>query len=333
LDNQEFIYTPRGIYAGFSTTSLEVMKTQYKANYGMESHSLQVSLIDGCWQATVQCSLRAISVLCYRVIYVSFMFCILVSVSACTDDNNEYPSNILELNSSQSQVCRKSFTIKKLSLTHIEGSSVLFQLTADSVIDRPRTGKMAFFKNYYEIYLQNTVLDQPLKESVLKLDLKGIIKAVRKFDDENNPGKKIKEVMPDFSGCSLSRVLVDDIKINIKPAKRLPIVLIAGHAKMGADANIIKFEQNVNLTANKCKLSSQSAVWSDKFNGLFLPEIYTINGKKRAAGDFFKITQDGRCLRVRPAPVVEYLDMLEDVEDNLFNHVPLNGQMRWFLNL
>lgn len=271
--------------------------------------------------------------ICYRIICVLFTYSILVFVSACTDNNYEYPPNVLKLNMNQSQVCRKSFTIKKLSLTHIDGSTVLFRLTADSVIDRPRTGQMALFKNYYEIYLHNAVLDQPLNDSVLKLDLNGIVKAVRKFDDENNPGKTIKEVMPDFLGCSLSRVLVDDIRINITPAKRLPFFLIAGRAKMGADANIIKFEKNVNLNATKCKLSSQTAVWSNKYNGLFLPEAYTINGKKQRAGDFFKVSREGRCLRVRPTPVVEYLDMLEDFEDNLLNHVPLNGQMNWFLHL
>ncbi len=298
------------------------MKTLFNAHQRIEYHKLRGRLIIPYWQANIQCGSRTIRLLSHRILWVAFVYGLMALLSACTVDHDENPSNLLEHNLNQFKVCRKTLSIKKLSLTHVVGSTVLFRLTADSVMDRPRTGQMAFFKNYYEIYLHNMVLDQPLKESVARLDLNGIVKAVRSFDDENNQGKPIKESWLDFSVCSLSRVLVDDIRINITPTNRLPIVLIAGRAKMGTDAAMIKLEQNANLNAAKCKLSSQTAVWSNKYDGIFLPVAYTINGKKHAAGDFFKISREGRCLRVRPSPVVEYLDMLDEVDNELFIHLP-----------
>jgi len=302
------------------------MKTLINAHKKKEHQKLCGGLIIPCWQTNIQCDLRSLRLLSYRILGVAFVYSLMALQSACTFDNDENPSNVLELNLSKFQVCRNSFSIKKLSLTHVDGSTVLFRLTADSVLDRPRTGQMAFFKNYYEIHLHTMVLDQPLKESVARLDLKAIVKAVRSLDDENNEsnqGKPFNEAGPDFLGCSLSRVLVDDIRMNFTPTNRSPIILSAGHAKMGTDADIIKFEQNVNLNATKCKLSSQSAVWSNQHNGLFLPVAYIINGKKKGAGDFFKISRQGRCIRVHPTPVVEYLDMLDEVDSELFNHLHL----------
>lgn len=183
---------------------------------------------------------------------------------------------------------------------------------------------MVFFNNYYEIYINNMIMDQPLDGPVARLELNGLNKTVKSFNGENLNTQVLskKEAVPDFLGCSLNRVLVDDIRINFTSANRVPIVLTAGRAKMGVDADFIKFEQNINLNATQCRLSSQAAIWSNKYNGIFLPMPYTLNGKQHGAGGFFQITREGRCVRLRPAPVIAYLDMLDEVENGLLEYFP-----------
>ncbi len=257
-----------------------------------------------------------------RFLKYAFALSIFTLLYSCSDEIEETPANPLNLNLSNFKNCRSSFSINKLSETHIDGSTLLFRLTADSAMDRPRSGEMVLFRNYYEIYLNNMVLDQPLKERFARLDMTSFDKAIRSLDDGNDEAKPAKSNVLDFTECSLNRVLVDGVKINITPPNQSPIVLMAGRAKMGMDTTLIKFEQNVNLDAVKCKLSSQTAIWSNKYSGIFFPNTYVMNGITHKKGDFFQITKRGKCVKVLPTPSVEYLDMLDEVENNLSIQVP-----------
>jgi len=280
-------------------------------------------------RAVIQCGARTRRLHSDRGLGILFIYGLMALLSACAVDDEETPPTFFKPKLSQPPVCRNSFSIKNLSLTHVDGSTLLFRFTADLAIDRPRTGQMSVFNNYYEIRLSNMTLDQPLNGPVATLDLKGVNKAVQSFDDDklSNEDKPSEEAWLDFSSCSLSRVLVDNIRINLMPPKRLPIVLMADSAKMGADTELIKFERNVKLNARQCELSAQTAIWSNKYNGMFLPAAYTINGrkqhrKKHSTGDFFQISREGRCLKLRPTPAVEYLDMLDEADKELSTHLP-----------
>lgn len=263
-------------------------------------------------------------------------FCLLFLV-ACTDDRHESPSSSLFSHSSGSCTrCKEFFSFKNLSLTRIDGSNIKLRIYADRVIGRPRMGRLVMFENYDEIYLNHLIAEQPQKSKVVNFDLQSIVKAFNVFDD-GNQGDQVQPEEESLLGEGtigdtgistrnhrMSRILVDNISINMKPNNQRLIVLTADHAKMVINSSLIKFERNVNLKAAKCVLTSPVAMWSSKYTGLFLPEIYKLNGKTHKPNAFYQVTHKGRCIMIKPPPFVEYVDMLDTAEDKLFETLPPN---------
>ena len=196
------------------------------------------------------------------------------------------------------------------------------------------------FSDYNEIILDNLTIEQPLKGGIANLDLEEILKVTRSLDDfkfDNNSdaskqpgGARVagstaiegNEAAPSLITQGTNRMLANNIMINLKPAHDKPIQLSANRAKMVADNLLVQFEQNVKLEARQCRLSAPMALWSSKHKGIFLPGAYRVNGKNRHSPAFFQITRQGRCVKVRSAPSVEYVDMLDTVESKLFATMP-----------
>jgi hypothetical protein len=89
----------------------------------------------------------------------------------------------------------------------------------------------------------------------------------------------------------------------------------------------IRLEYNVKLTATHCRLAAPLAIWSAQHSGLYFPADYYMNGKNKTASGFLRVTSKGYCEQIIPAPPVEYVDMLETVENQLFQSLPLSVRL------
>ena len=262
----------------------------------------------------------------------AFAVCGVLLLTACPASNDDPPPEILDQTAGDvCDHCNVSFWVTKLTRTHIEGVLVRFKLKADELIKRQRQGRLMQFINYDELYIKVLTIDQHLNSKIVKFDMNEIILLssnetipLTSYDDNPRAGNNVvKQTESKVLGNTLSRVLADEVRINFKPAKYQPVVLTANHAKMLTDTMIMQFEGNVTLAATKCKISSKVAIWSNKYNGLFFSESYQFNNKTYETPAFFQITDTGRCKRVRPVHIVEYVDKLDVIEDKLFESMPM----------
>ena len=239
-------------------------------------------------------------------------FCISMLFLAHTMEKAEEQS--LFIDRADKNQCGQKFSIQRFSSVHADDSIILYQVQADSLIQSPRKGQKFFFKNYYELNLQNMVLDQPINGTSLQLDFESFKKTTR-ISKEHIKSTK------DLEGCWLNRILIDDIQINFKPLNGQVMTLSANHARMTSEATNLKFERNVIFKSSQCTITAALAIWSNNHNGLFFPEAYKLNDRHHGSGDFYRFLHDGSCqLHQIPSPI-EYNDILDDVEVELFNHV------------
>jgi hypothetical protein len=262
----------------------------------------------------------------YRVVLV----CCFLLITACTTNNEE--NQVDSFNQSADEECNHcnvNFWIKKYTRTHIDGAFKLFKLKTDELTKRQRKGRIIQFNNYKELYIKGLSIDQPLNTKIVKFDMNEIT-SLTSFDDNqvaanDNSGTNNKTLtQPNYQllGKTLSRVLVDEVRITFKPSKKPPIVLAAKSAKILTDTMIIRFEGDVTVEAKKCKISSRVALWSNVYNGLFLSESYQYNNRKYETPAFFKITDNGGCLKVSGVHVEEYVDPLDIIENKIFESTP-----------
>ena len=246
-------------------------------------------------------------------------------LTACTPNNEESTTGIYERNAREKcKYCKADFWVAKLTRTHIEGTLERFKITADELTKRQRKGRIIEFANYDEFYFKSLTIDQPLNSKIVKFDMNEIT-LLMSFG--NN--QIVKETDAAVLGNVLNRVLVDQIKINFKPSnpKKQSILLMANYAKMLTDTMTMRLEGNVTLDAAKCKISSEVAVWSNAYNGLFFSESFQFNNKTYEPSAFFQISDTGKCRKIRSIHDVEYVDKLDAIEDKIFESMPMSVQL------
>lgn len=226
----------------------------------------------------------------------------------------------------------------------VEGSDVLLRLSAERATGQPRMGRLITFENYDELYLRQVQIDQPLKSQTVVLDFRSVANLFSEFsrsdeepdqgssDTHNKPTDTVAHEPVESIGSllenhSMSRMLAEEVKINIQPAHRKPITLTAGRATMGTDATLMKFEQSMQLQAAHCQITSAMAIWSSQPPGLYLPIIYHINGKRHTRAGFYQISSTGHCKAITPTPVIRYVDWLDKVEEKMVEAMPPSLRM------
>lgn len=273
-------------------------------------------------------------------IHRAFSVCGFLLLTACSTSNDDPPPEILDQKAGKEfEHCNVSFWVTKLTRRHIEGEVERFKLTVDELTRKQRQGRFMQFINYDELYLKILTIDQFLNTKLVKFDMNEFIPLVSNESDAlttlgNNPrvdSNPVKQTDSKVLGNKLSRVLVDEVRINFKPANYKPIILTSNRARMLIDNMIMKFEGNVKLEAAKCKISSEIAIWSNQYNGLFFSESYELNNKTYKTPTFFQITDTGRCKRVLPVQVVEYVDKLDAIEDKLVESLPMSARLMFGL--
>lgn len=275
-------------------------------------------------------------------IFRAFLILWALPISSCNPNPNI--ENALESDHSNQNTieecgtCSDKFWIKKFTHTHIDGSVINFNLTADSLVERIRKGRIIEFSNYDELYIKKLSINQSLSSKLVQFDneeINSLIPSNRKLiedegGDENNTTNinTSDTSKPEILGNRLNRILVDDFSVTFKPTnvKKPPILLKSDHAKILTSTMLMQFQGNVKVQATKCKLSANEGIWSSPNNGIFLLGPYKLNNKIYKSSDFFQITNLGECKKIHSINHVEYVDELDLIENKIIALMPIPVQ-------
>lgn len=109
------------------------------------------------------------------------------------------------------------------------------------------------------------------------------------------------------------------MSINIHLPDNRKVVLAAKIARINVDLENIVLEGPVKVIASDGKeLYASEAVWSKKFNGIYLPGGYTLQNEQHRGKAFFAMNQKGELLRVFRIPEIKYADLIEEKEKILY---------------
>ena len=221
-----------------------------------------------------------------------------------------------------------NFRVDKISIMKRQDNRILFSLSADKVIHRKRISKLFVYQNLKEIYMSGIKIDfYPYnnisirhKNIAIPVDDIGSI-----FTSLGKPSTSIEEYLAgnaDIDLDLLSRLLLEDLSINIHLPDNKNIVLTAKSTRINIDLENIVLEGHVKvITSDGKELLASQAVWSRKFNGIYLPDGHTLQNEQRKGKAFFAITTKGKFSRVWKCPNIEYVDLLEEREKDLYAHL------------
>ena len=208
-----------------------------------------------------------------------------------------------------------------------------FSLKANEISKRQRNGRIIKFVDYDEIYFKAVSIEQPLNTPLIKLDMRKITALAIPFSEnrqsEPDPNNPAQSKSPILLGNQLNRLLADGFSINFKPQNKPPIRISADSAGLLTETLVIRFAGNVVVKAAKCHISADFALWSNTYNGLYLPQGYRFNRKTFEKPAFFQITDTGKCQKTAAVQSVEYVDRLDQIEDTLFESMPPEVRMMY----
>jgi len=252
----------------------------------------------------------------------------LLLLSGCSGDKPTEPANISGQPNKTCQYCQASFSVSGYARTHTENNQIQYKLTAGELSKRPRNGRIVKFVSYDELSFQRLTIEQVLHGDIVKFDDMYDVVLITPAKDTPHSAQADGEMV---LGNRLNRLLADDVRLTFLPPDRSAIVLTADHAKMLTDTMVIRFDGNVRISAKKCKIAADSAIWSSVESGLLLSSDYQYNSKTYEKPAFFQITSAGRCLRTKTTPQVEYVDQLDLLEDKLLETMPVSARLMFGL--
>lgn len=218
-----------------------------------------------------------------------------------------------------------NFWANDISIVKRQDNSILFSLSVNKIVHRKRISKLFVYQNLKEIYMSGVKIDTYPDDNALKAPEskdKNITLPVddigSSFTSLGKPSTPIEEYLAgnaDINLDLLSRLLLEDLSINIHLANNKKIFLAAKSARINIDLENIVLEGAVKVVASDGKeLYASEAVWSKKFNGIYLPNGYTLQNEQRKRKAFFVLNTKGEFLKVWKCPNIEYIDPLEERE-------------------
>ncbi len=286
----------------------------------------------------VSCSLRRIlNVLSLIPIFFSFLACsklpdedLPVDDEAAEQIDTDYPCDDCKFRSAG------------FSHSHLDGKQLLFKLEAREVIKRARQGQFLRFSDYDELYLDGLYLMQfvsstnrfvqfDLDEFYRFTDLKSdkIQSLVQTAPPGNNQiGSPEQSPSPDkLLTNQLNRILAKPIQIEFHPEKQAKITINADYAQMLTDSMNIAFDGNLKISAKRCLLSADSALWSNQHQGLLFLDGVNFNGKIQSNPRFIKLQANGFCKISRQSPDISDEDKLAAIENQMIIALPIEYQI------
>lgn len=214
------------------------------------------------------------------------------------------------------------FRLDKISVVKRENARVFFYIFADKVIHRKRISRLFVYQNLKEIYMSGVKIDFYLYDNTSKNNHESITIPVvdigSSFTSFGNPSTPMKDYFTgnaDINSDLLTRILFDGLSINIYLPNRKKISLTGKSARLSINFENIVFEGSAKIVASDGKeLIASQAVWSKKFNGLYLPDGYKLRNHYTKKEAFFTIDREGRFSKVSQIPKIDYADSIEDKE-------------------
>lgn len=258
--------------------------------------------------------------LCYRLAFLGLIFLL----ASCEDTSELKDSHELSQNCSH---CKSTFWIKGYSRKHLDGDLLQSEIIADEMIYRMRKGKVIEFSSYSELYITQLTLSQSLKTKIVAFD-EDEFRSLVDFGDKS-VSENTNQINNELLGYQLSQIVVDSLTIRFIPLfyNSHPIMLTSNHANLLTDSMLIKMENNVHLKAKQCELSSDMAIWSNKYQGMYFSQPFIWNKKRFTRPAFFQISNTGKCHKLRLAKPIEYIDKLDIIENKMLDLMPIKMRL------
>ena len=258
--------------------------------------------------------------LCYRLAFFGLIFLL----ASCEDTSELKDSHELSQNCSH---CKSTFWIKGYSRKHLDGDLLQSEIIADEMIYRMRKGKVIEFSSYSELYITQLTLSQSLKTKIVAFD-EDDFRSLVDFGDKS-VSENTNQINNELLGYQLSQIVVDSLTIRFIPLfyNSHPIMLTSNHANLLTDSMLIKMENNVHLKAKQCELSSDMAIWSNKYQGMYFSQPFIWNKKRFTRPAFFQISNTGKCHKLRLAKPIEYIDKLDIIENKMLDLMPIKMRL------
>ncbi len=258
--------------------------------------------------------------LCYRLAFFGLIFLL----ASCEDTSELKDSHELSQNCSH---CKSTFWIKGYSRKHLDGDLLQSEIIADEMIYRMRKGKVIEFSSYSELYITQLTLSQSLKTKIVAFD-EDEFRSLVDFGDKS-VSENTNQINNELLGYQLSQIVVDSLTIRFIPLfyNSHPIMLTSNHANLLTDSMLIKMENNVHLKAKQCELSSDMAIWSNKYQGMYFSQPFIWNKKRFTRPAFFQISNTGKCHKLRLAKPIEYIDKLDIIENKMLDLMPIKMRL------
>lgn len=227
------------------------------------------------------------------------------------------------------------FTAENVSLVKKRNSNIFFTLTANKVTHRKRISKLFVYQNIKEIFISGAKMDifiynnsSPLTSNDNSPFIAEIISIPTSF---GKPPTSIEDYLNSKVRDSdleiLSRMIFEDISINIYLSENKRISITSINATINADLENIVFAGDVKITdSNNRYFCSSKAVWSQKYKGIYFPEGYVIKNREYKNKALYSINEQGEFLKGLSALTIQYLDLIEknenEINAKLFKKLP-----------
>ena len=270
-----------------------------------------------------------------KITFIAFLLLITIAFFLYSSSHNEIPQR----NISQPDITLLSnpgenfdnFTVEKISIAKREGNRLFFSFSAYKVIHRKRISKFFVYQNLKEILLSGVQIDfypynmASLKNKNILIPLDDIISSCASLGRPSTPIEEYLAGKADIDLDLLSRVVFENLSLNIFLSSDKQFSISAKLARVNVDFENIVLEGPIKIVDSKGKeLHASEAVWSRKFNGIYLPEGYILNNKQHKRKAFYAIDTKGNFSKILKTPDIEYVDFIEEREKVLYAHLSKN---------
>lgn len=271
----------------------------------------------------------------FKTFFVAFPFLMVITIFTFHHIYIEKHGDInTNFNINKTEEDYEKFRLDKISIIKRENDRVFFYIFADKVIHRKRISRLFVYQNLKEIYMSGVKIDFYLYDNTPKnyhkgitIPLAGIDSCFKSFGNPATPMEYYSSGNADINSDLLTRILFDGLSINIYLPNRKKISIEGKSARLSINFEDIVFEECAKIVSSDGKeLYASQAVWSKKFNGIYLPDGYKLQKNYTKKEAFFTIDREGRFLKASQIPKIDYADPIEDKEkvfyDSLSKRMP-----------
>jgi len=263
------------------------------------------------------------------IIFIALPLLLVIAIFLCSHRYNNIPQS----NLSQPDIAILSnpegyydnFKVEKISIVKRKDNRLFFSLSADKVLHRKRISKFFVYQNLKEIFLSGVQIDfypynmASLKNKNILIPLDDLGSSFTTLGKPSTPIEDYLAGNADIDLDLLSRILLENLSLSVflSPDKKFSIT--AKEARINTDLENLALEGPITIADSDGKeMHASEAVWSKKFNGIYLPGWYILNNKQHKGKAFFAINTKGKFSKVLKTPDMECVDFIEEREKALY---------------